>query len=136
MLLVLNVRVQCKFVQERQVYSWDVQDITCHRKNVVKVLNLTPVESLAALSDDDGAETADLMSKHRCPNVVQQWTAMVDGGRKLHVVVTTQIVMVTKSKKANSRSRAMMVQPFHVINVMVKCSLKRSFWSLLCLLKL
>ena len=49
-------------------------------------LNLTPVESLAALSDDDGAETADLMSKHRCPKC---GTAMdsyvVDGGRKLHV---------------------------------------------------
>ncbi|MGN5727427.1 hypothetical protein ACNQOS_19565, partial [Acinetobacter calcoaceticus] len=29
-------------------------------------LNLTHVESLAALSDDDGAEPADLMTKHRC----------------------------------------------------------------------
>ncbi|MEP7600176.1 type I DNA topoisomerase, partial [Acinetobacter baumannii] len=49
-------------------------------------LNLTPVESLAALSDDDSAETADLMSKHRCPKC---GTAMdsyvIDGGRKLHV---------------------------------------------------
>ncbi len=49
-------------------------------------LNLTPVESLAVLSDDDGAETADLMSKRRCP---QCGTAMdsyvVDGGRKLHI---------------------------------------------------
>lgn len=49
-------------------------------------LNLMPVESLAMLSDDDGAETADLMSKRRCPKC---GTAMdsyvVDGGRKLHV---------------------------------------------------
>ncbi|KAF5277954.1 hypothetical protein FQR65_LT15843 [Abscondita terminalis] len=49
-------------------------------------LNLTPVESLAALSDDDGAETADLMSKKRCPIC---GTAMdsyvIDGGRKLHI---------------------------------------------------
>ena len=49
-------------------------------------LNLTPVESLAAFSDDDSAETADLMSKHRCPKC---GTAMdsyvIDGGRKLHV---------------------------------------------------
>lgn len=49
-------------------------------------LNLTPVESLAILSDDDGAETADLMSKRRCPKC---GTAMdsyvIDGGRKLHV---------------------------------------------------
>jgi DNA topoisomerase-1 len=40
--------------------------------------NLTPVESLAALSDDDGAETADLMSKHRCPKC---GTAMDSYGR-------------------------------------------------------
>ena len=49
-------------------------------------LNLTPVESLAVLSDDDGAETADLMSKRRCPKC---GTAMdsyvIDGGRKLHI---------------------------------------------------
>ncbi|MFW2000795.1 type I DNA topoisomerase [Acinetobacter ursingii] len=49
-------------------------------------LNLTPVESLAAFSDDDSAETADLMSKHRCAKC---GTAMdsyvIDGGRKLHV---------------------------------------------------
>ncbi|CAG2155675.1 unnamed protein product [Oppiella nova] len=49
-------------------------------------LNLTPVESLAILSDDDSAETADLMSKKRCPVC---GTAMdsyvIDGGRKLHI---------------------------------------------------
>ena len=49
-------------------------------------LNLTPVESLAILSDDDSAETADLMSKKRCPIC---GTAMdsyvIDGGRKLHI---------------------------------------------------
>ncbi len=49
-------------------------------------LNLVPVESLAALSDDDGAETADLMSKKRC---LICGTAMdsyvIDGGRKLHI---------------------------------------------------
>ncbi|MDI3379487.1 MULTISPECIES: type I DNA topoisomerase [Acinetobacter] len=49
-------------------------------------LNLTPVESLAAFSDDDAAETADLMAKHRCAKC---GTAMdsyvIDGGRKLHV---------------------------------------------------
>ncbi|CAG67420.1 type I DNA topoisomerase [Acinetobacter baylyi] len=49
-------------------------------------LNLTPVESLAAFSDDDSAETADLMAKHRCAKC---GTAMdsyvIDGGRKLHV---------------------------------------------------
>lgn len=49
-------------------------------------LNLTPVESLAAFSDDDTAETADLMAKHRCAKC---GTAMdsyvIDGGRKLHV---------------------------------------------------
>ncbi len=49
-------------------------------------LNLTPVESLAALSDDDAAETADLMSKKRCAKC---GTAMdsyvIDGGRKLHI---------------------------------------------------
>ncbi|WP_269914496.1 type I DNA topoisomerase [Acinetobacter sp. HY1485] len=49
-------------------------------------LNLTPVESLAVLSDDEGAETADLMAKRRC---LKCGTAMdsyiIDGGRKLHV---------------------------------------------------
>ncbi len=49
-------------------------------------LNLTPVESLAALSDDDSAETDDLRSKKRCHIC---GTAMdsyiVDGGRKLHI---------------------------------------------------
>ncbi|MCH4246967.1 type I DNA topoisomerase [Acinetobacter populi] len=49
-------------------------------------LNLTPVESLAALSDDDSAETDDLMSKKRCHIC---GTAMdsyvIDGGRKLHI---------------------------------------------------
>lgn len=39
-------------------------------------LNLTPVESLAALSDDDAAETADLMSKNVVQSVALQWTAM------------------------------------------------------------
>ena len=88
-------------------------------------LNLTPVESLAALSDDDSAETADLMSKHRCPKC---GTAMdsyvIDGGRKLHVCGNNRIAMAMSLKKASSRSKVMMAQPFHVINVMVKCSLK------------
>lgn len=88
-------------------------------------LNLTPVESLAALSDDDSAETADLMSKHRCPKC---GTAMdsyvIDGGRKLHVCGNNPIAMAMSLKKASSRSKVMMAQPFHVINVMVKCSLK------------
>ncbi|MFT4020173.1 MAG: type I DNA topoisomerase [Acinetobacter sp.] len=49
-------------------------------------LNLTPVESLAILSDDDGAETADLMSKRRCPICSTAMDSyVVDGGRKLHV---------------------------------------------------
>lgn len=39
-------------------------------------LNLTPVESLAALSDDDAAETADLMSKNVVQFVKRQWTVM------------------------------------------------------------
>lgn len=88
-------------------------------------LNLTPVESLAALSDDDSAETADLMSKHRCPKC---GTAMdsyvIDGGRKLHVCGNNRIAMAMSLKKASSRSKVMMAQPFLVINVMVKCSLK------------
>lgn len=88
-------------------------------------LNLTPVESLAALSDDDSAETADLMSKHRCPKC---GTAMdsyvIDGGRKLHVCGNNRIAMAMSLKKASSRSKVMMAQPFHVINVMVKCSLR------------
>ncbi|MEB3767166.1 type I DNA topoisomerase [Acinetobacter sp. MD2] len=49
-------------------------------------LNLAPVESLAMLSDDDGAETADLMSKHRCPKCATAMDSYVlDGQRKLHV---------------------------------------------------
>ncbi len=50
--------------------------------------NLTPVESPSSViwMRHDGAETADLMSKHRCPKC---GTAMdsyvIDGGRKLHV---------------------------------------------------
>ena len=49
-------------------------------------LNLTPVESLAALSDDDSAETADLMSKKRCPICETAMDSyVIDGGRKLHI---------------------------------------------------
>ena len=49
-------------------------------------LNLTPVESLAALSDDDAAETADLLSKKRCPICATAMDSyVVDGGRKLHI---------------------------------------------------
>ena len=49
-------------------------------------LNLTPVESLAALSDDDAAETADLMSKKRCPICETAMDSyVIDGGRKLHI---------------------------------------------------
>ncbi|WP_343596826.1 type I DNA topoisomerase [Acinetobacter sp.] len=49
-------------------------------------LNLTPVESLAMFSDDDGAETADLMSKHRCPKCGTAMDSYVlDGHRKLHI---------------------------------------------------
>ncbi len=48
--------------------------------------NLTPVESLAVLSDDEGAETADLMSKKRCPICETAMDSyVIDGGRKLHV---------------------------------------------------
>ncbi|AOA57197.1 type I DNA topoisomerase [Acinetobacter larvae] len=49
-------------------------------------LNLTPVESLAVLSDDDSAETADLMSKKRCPCCSTAMDSyVIDGGRKLHI---------------------------------------------------
>ena len=49
-------------------------------------LNLTPVESLAALSDDETAETADLMSKKRCPVCETAMDSyLIDGGRKLHI---------------------------------------------------
>jgi len=49
-------------------------------------LNLTPVESLAVLSDDDSAETADLMSKKRCPICETAMDSyVIDGGRKLHI---------------------------------------------------
>ncbi len=49
-------------------------------------LNLTPVESLAALSDDEAAETADLLSKKRCPICATAMDSyVVDGGRKLHI---------------------------------------------------
>lgn len=49
-------------------------------------LNLTPVESLAALSDDDSAETVDLMSKKRCPICSTAMDSyVIDGGRKLHI---------------------------------------------------
>ncbi len=48
--------------------------------------NLTPVESLVALSDDDAAETVDLMSKKRCPICETAMDSyVIDGGRKLHV---------------------------------------------------
>ncbi len=49
-------------------------------------LNLTPVESLAVLSDDDAAETADLMSKKRCTICSTAMDSYVlDGSRKLHI---------------------------------------------------
>ena len=49
-------------------------------------LNLTPVESLAAFSDDDAAETADLMSKKRCPICETAMDSyVIDGHRKLHI---------------------------------------------------
>lgn len=73
-------------------------------------LNLTPVESLAALSDDDSAETADLMSKHRCPKC---GTAMdsyvIDGTVSYMFVVTTRIAMAMSLKKASSRSKVMII---------------------------
>ena len=49
-------------------------------------LNLTPVESLAALSDDEAAETVDLLSKKRCPICATAMDSyVIDGGRKLHI---------------------------------------------------
>lgn len=50
-------------------------------------LNLTPEESLAALTgDDESAETADLMAKRRCPVCDTAMDSyIIDGGRKLHV---------------------------------------------------
>lgn len=49
-------------------------------------MNLTPVESLAVLSDDDTAETADLMSKKRCRICSTAMDSYVlDGSRKLHI---------------------------------------------------
>jgi DNA topoisomerase-1 len=51
-------------------------------------INLAPVESLAALADDenDRAETADLMAKKRCPICDTAMDSyIVDGGRKLHI---------------------------------------------------
>ena len=49
-------------------------------------MNLAPVESLAVLSDDDNAETDDLMSKKRCPICETAMDSYIlDGGRKLHI---------------------------------------------------
>ena len=49
-------------------------------------LNLTQVESLAAFSDDDAAETADSMSKKRCPICETAMDSyVIDGHRKLHI---------------------------------------------------
>lgn len=51
-------------------------------------INLATVESLAGLADDDndGAETADLMAKKRCPICDTAMDSyLVDGGRKLHI---------------------------------------------------
>lgn len=49
-------------------------------------LNLTPVESLAVLSDDDDAEMEDLRSKRRCPICETAMDSYIlDGGRKLHI---------------------------------------------------
>ena len=49
--------------------------------------NLTPVESLAALTDDqDNAETAELMARKRClicDTAMDSY--LIDGGRKLHI---------------------------------------------------
>lgn len=49
--------------------------------------NLADVESIAALAgDDDQAETADLMSKKRCPICDTAMDSyLIDGGRKLHI---------------------------------------------------
>ncbi|MEY4516146.1 MAG: type topoisomerase [Pseudomonadota bacterium] len=49
--------------------------------------NLAAVESIAALAaDDDLAETADLMSKKRCPICDTAMDSyLIDGGRKLHI---------------------------------------------------
>lgn len=49
-------------------------------------INLATVESLLALTDDDAAETVDLMSKKRCPLCSTAMDSyLIDGGRKLHV---------------------------------------------------
>ena len=51
-------------------------------------INLASVESLAGLAEDDndGAETADLMAKKRCPICDTAMDSyLVDGGRKLHI---------------------------------------------------
>lgn len=51
-------------------------------------INLATVESLAGLAEDDndGAETADLMAKKRCPICDTAMDSyLVDGGRKLHI---------------------------------------------------
>jgi ssDNA-binding Zn-finger/Zn-ribbon topoisomerase 1 len=63
------------------------------------------------------------MSKHRCPKC---GTAMdsyvIDGGRKLHVCGNNPDCDGYEVEEGEFKSRVMMVQPFHVINVMVKCS--------------
>ena len=49
-------------------------------------LNLVPVESLIALTDDADAETNDLLAKKRCPICETAMDSyIVDGGRKLHI---------------------------------------------------
>lgn len=51
-----------------------------------ETLNLTPVESLAVLSDDDNAEMEDLRAKRRCPICETAMDSYIlDGGRKLHI---------------------------------------------------
>ena len=49
-------------------------------------MNLMPVESLAITSDDDNAETNDLMAKKRCPVCETAMDSYIlDGVRKLHI---------------------------------------------------
>ncbi len=57
--------------------------------------------------------------------VVRQWIVMcwmADANCIFAVIIRTVLVM--KLKKVSLKSRAMMVQLFHVISVMVKCNLK------------
>ncbi|MFB2537980.1 MULTISPECIES: type I DNA topoisomerase [unclassified Acinetobacter] len=51
-----------------------------------QTINLSPVESLAIMSDDDDAEMQDLRAKRRCPICETAMDSYIlDGGRKLHI---------------------------------------------------